>query len=151
MDDYLSKPLNPQELSSVLKKWITKKDSSRPEESTVQDIEPVEDVFDRVSLLERLLGDEELANAILVGFLEDIPRKFTALKKALDDSDASSVQLQAHTIKGASANVGAVALKEIAHHIEVACEAGDLVEVESLVPQLDKQFEVLKKLIQPDF
>ena len=114
-------------------------------------VQAVEDVFDRVSFLERLMGDKELANSILGGFLEDIPRKFTALKKALNNSDASSVQLQAHTIKGASANVGAVALQEIAHHIEVSCEAGNLVEAGSLVPQLDKQFEVLKKLIQQDF
>jgi hypothetical protein len=33
----------------------------------------------------------------------------------------------------------------------VAGEAGDLVKADSPPAQLDKQFEVLKKFIQPDF
>ena len=119
--------------------------------SIVSDIEPVQDIFDKAGLLDRLMGDEELANEIFGEFLEDVPRKFTALKEALDKGDAPSVQLQAHTLKGASANIGAVALQEVANQIEVAGEAGDLSKAGSLVPQLDKQFEVLKKLAQPDF
>ena len=39
----------------------------------------------------------------------------------------------------------------IAYQIEVAGEARDLVKAGSLAAQLDKQFEVLKKLAQPDF
>jgi len=88
MDDYLSKPLKPQELSDMLEKWIVKQDSSQQEETTVSDIKPVQDIFDRASFLDRLMGDEELANEILGGFLEDVPRKFAALKEALDNGDA---------------------------------------------------------------
>jgi HPt (histidine-containing phosphotransfer) domain-containing protein len=60
------------------------------------------------------------------------------LKEALDNGDALSVQRQAHTLKGASANIGAVALQEMAYQIEVAGEAGDLVKAGSLAAQLDK-------------
>jgi len=151
MDDYLSKPVKPQELADMLEKWIMRQDSFQQKQASVQDTEPLEDVFDRTSLLDRLMSDEELANEILSEFLEDVPRKFIALKEALDKGDAPSVQLQAHTIKGASANVGAVALQKVAYHIEVAGEAGDLAKAGSLVPQLHEQFEVLKKLIEPDF
>ncbi len=151
MDDYLSKPVKPQELSDMLDKWLTEEGSSQPEETTVRDIEPVKDIFDRAGFLDRLMGDEELANEIFGEFLEDVPIKFSAIKEALEKGDALSAQRQAHTLKGASANVGAVALQEMAHHIEVAGEAGDLAKAGSLVPQLHEQFEVLKKLIEPDF
>jgi len=97
------------------------------------------------------MGDEELANEILGKFLEDAPRKFTALKEALDNGDIGLVQREPHTLKGASANIGAVSLQEMAYQIEVAGEARDLVKAGSLAAQLDKQFEVLKKLAQPDF
>ncbi len=151
MDDYLSKPIKPQELSDMLEKWIAKQNSFQPEEATGSDIEPVQDIFDKAGFLDRLMGDEELANEILGEFLEDVPRKFTALKEALDNGDAPLVQLHAHTLKGTSANVGAVALQEMAHHIEVAGKAGDIAKASSLAAQLDKQFEVLKKLAQPNF
>ena len=35
MDDYLSKPIRPQEFSDMLEKWIVKQDSSKQEEATV--------------------------------------------------------------------------------------------------------------------
>ncbi len=142
MDDYLSKPVKPQELSDMLEKWIMRQDSFQQKQASVQDTEPLEDVFDRTSLLDRLMGDEELANEILSEFLEDVPRKFTALQEALDNGDAPSVELQAHTLKGASANVGAVALQEMAHHIEVA---GDLETVKACMPELEAQFDRLKE------
>ncbi len=151
MDDYLSKPVKPQELSDMLEKWIAKQGSSQQEETTVRDIGSEKDVFDRAGLLDRLMGDEKLANEILGEFMEDVPRKFTALKEALDKSDAPSVQCEAHTLKGAAANVGALALQEVANQIEVAGEAGDMAKASSLTAQINKQFEVLKKLTQPDF
>jgi len=145
MDDYLSKPIKPQELSDMLEKWIAKQNSSQPEEATVSDIEPVQDIFDKASLLDRLMGDEELANEIIGGFLKDIPHLFTALKEALDNGDAPSVQLQAHTIKGAFANVGGEALRDTAFKIEKAGEAGDLETLKACMPELEAQFDRLKE------
>ncbi len=145
MDDYLCKPVNPQELNDMLEKWIAKQDSSLPEEATDSDIGPVQNIFDKASLLDRLMGDEELANEILGGFLEDVPRKFAALKEALDNKDAPSVLREAHTLKGASADVGGKALLETAFEIEKAGEAGDLETVKACLPELELQFERLKE------
>ena len=151
MDDYLSKPVKPQELSDMLEKWLEEKDSFQQKETTTRDIGPVKDVFDRVGLLDRLMGDEDLADEILGEFLKDASHRIAALKDALNKGDLPAVQRQAHTLKGASANVGALALQEIANQIEVAGEAGNMVKAISLVSMLDEQFEVLKKLVQPDF
>jgi signal transduction histidine kinase/DNA-binding response OmpR family regulator len=151
MDDYLTKPVKPQELSDMLEKWLTKQDSSQQKETTVQDIEPVQDIFDKAGLLDRLMGDEKLANEIFGEFLEDVPRKFIALKEALDNGDAGLVQREAHTLKGASANIGAVALQEMAYQIEVAGEAGDMTKAGSFIPKLDEQLGVLKGLAFRDF
>jgi PAS domain S-box-containing protein len=151
MDDYLSKPVKPKELSDMLEKWLTKQESSLQVEATVSDIASEKDVFDRAGFLDRLMGDEDLANEIFSEFLEDVPRKLITLKEALGKGDAPSVQIEAHTLKGASANVGALALQEMAYQIEVAGEAGDLVKAGSLAAQLDKQFEMLNKLTQSNF
>jgi len=145
MDDYLCKPVNPQELNDILEKWIAKQDSSLLYEATNSDKEPVQNIFDKASLLDRLMGDKELANEILAGFLEDVPRKFSALKEALEKRDASSVMREAHTLKGASADVGGKALLETTLEIEKAGEAGDLETVKACMPELETQFERLKE------
>jgi CheY-like chemotaxis protein/HPt (histidine-containing phosphotransfer) domain-containing protein len=151
MDDYLCKPVNPQELCDILEKWITKQDYSLQDEKTVSEIKPVQNIFDKASLIDRLMGDEELANEVLGGFLEDVRRMLTALKEALDNGDAYSVQHQAHNLNGASATVGAVALQEMAHHIEVAGETGDLDKAGSFVTKINEQLEILSKLALSDF
>ena len=47
------------------------------------------------------------------------------------------VQREAHIIKGASGNVGALTFQETAEQIEIASEAKDLVKAESFVAKRD--------------
>ncbi|MEE8400041.1 MAG: ATP-binding protein, partial [Desulfobacterales bacterium] len=151
MDDYLSKPVEPETISEMIEKWIVKRCSSWEAETVIPDIVAEQDIFDRAGLLDRLTGNEALADEILSEFMEDVPLKLSALREALDKHDASSVQREAHTLKGASANIGALALQGAARQVEVAGRAGDLVKASALSKQLDRQFAVLQKLTQPDF
>ena len=107
-------------------------------------------IFDWDGLLHRLMGDEDLAKEIIDDFLKQIPDNLFAVKKALNDKDVLLLQREAHIIKGASGNVGALAMQEIAKQIEIASEAKDLVKAGSFVAKLDTQLEILKnKLTQP--
>ena len=82
---------------------------------------------------------------IIKGFIDDSIRQIGILKEALDNRDANVIYRQAHSLKGAAANISATALKELAYQIEIAGETGDLIKAASLIPKLDEQFEVLKK------
>ncbi len=103
-----------------------------------------ETVFDKATLLNRVLGDEDLVREIIEVFLGDIPKKIIALKQALDDGDATQVQDQAHAVKGAAMNASASALRDVAFQMEQAGESGDMNKAVSLMPEIEKQFEVLK-------
>jgi len=152
MDDYLSKPVMPQDLSDMLEKWIAKQDSSQQKEATVSDIKPVQDIFDKDDLLDRFMGDEDFANEIMHNFIEEVPRQVTALKEAMNNGDTSMVSHHAHTLKGAASSVSALALKEIASRIETAVETGDLAKAGSLIQNVDEQLEILKTtLVQTGF
>jgi len=106
-------------------------------------------IFDWDGLLHRLMGDEDIAKEIIDDFLKQIPVNLFAVKKALNEKDFLLVQREAHVIKGASGNVGALALQEIAEQIEIAGEEKDLVKAGSFVAELDTQLEILKnKLAQ---
>ncbi|MBU0768819.1 MAG: Hpt domain-containing protein [Proteobacteria bacterium] len=107
-------------------------------------------IFDWDGLLHRLMGDEDLAKEIIDDFLKQIPDNLFAVKKALNNNDLLLLQREAHIIKGASGNVGALTMQEIAKQLEIASEAKDLVKAGSFVAKLDTQLEILKnKLTQP--
>lgn len=83
-------------------------------------------VFDRAALHDLLDGDESLCNELLNAFLQDMPVQFEKLKEALEGNDPRLVERQAHTIKGASANIGAHALSFAALEVETAGKDLDL-------------------------
>ena len=63
-------------------------------------------VFNRGDFLNRLMGDENLAKSVIDTFLEDLPEQIRTLKELLEKNDRTGTHRQAHSIKGASINVG---------------------------------------------
>jgi two-component system, sensor histidine kinase and response regulator len=152
MNDYLAKPVQPRELSDMLIKWLGKNplemEKGEIHATTIQGETPdgngQSDIFNAEDLLKRLMGDEELARPIIAGFLDDIHKQIDALKAYLANGDAPSVQRQAHTIKGAAANVSCNNLRDVALEMEKAGKTGDLDRAGILMPRVEEQFEVLK-------
>jgi len=147
MDDYLAKPIQPQEVSDMIEKWLVKEDSFYRKEAAIKDIDSGGNIFDKQGFLDRLMGDEDLANKILEEFLDDVPNKLMALKEAFDNGDAVSVQNHAHNLKGASANVSAVALQEAADEVEIAAGNGSMEQTAAAISKLDEQFVMTRKMI----
>ncbi|MDR3553745.1 MAG: PAS domain S-box protein [Syntrophobacteraceae bacterium] len=157
MNDYLSKPVSPRELVEALEKWLPKESAAGLKEPRFRSGQPPEEglrpspsVWNRGAILERLMGDEELTETILEGFLADMPRQIDALRAYLDAGDAAAVQKQAHTIKGAAANVGGEVLRLRAFELEKAAGAGDLQNLKTLQRELDVAFEALKQAMKGD-
>jgi signal transduction histidine kinase/CheY-like chemotaxis protein/HPt (histidine-containing phosphotransfer) domain-containing protein len=163
MDDYVPKPVTPQALAEVLDKWLpakngangmnndkeTKKDASQSLNINHQDLfsdinHHSIPIFDKEGLLTRLMDDEDLAKEISIEFLEDIPGQIKALRDFLEAGDAMGAERQAHTIKGASANIGGEALRAVAFEMEKAARAGHLIEVGGYMAELETEFNALK-------
>ena len=96
----------------------------------------------------RLMDDEELARTVIGGFLEDIPQQIESLQDALQAGDASGVQRQAHTIKGASGNMGGKRLQAVALDMEQAAKDGALGSAKALAGELGIQFEQIKQAMR---
>ncbi|MEA3341786.1 MAG: Hpt domain-containing protein, partial [Chloroflexota bacterium] len=60
----------------------------------------------------------------------------------------AGAERQAHTIKGASANVGGEALREIAFSMEKAGKAGDMERIKVLVGAMVSAFEQLREKME---
>ncbi|MEN6436984.1 MAG: response regulator [Syntrophobacter sp.] len=151
MNDYVAKPIRFRELADVLDRFFPKVrraqtpsvsgKSGRPRES--ESSVAGHPVFDEADLMQRVMGDKELARTILVGFLADVPREIESLRVALTNGDRVSSQRVCHTIKGAAANIGAPMLSEVARQMETAAGVGELEKVEALLPGLERQFAEL--------
>jgi HPt (histidine-containing phosphotransfer) domain-containing protein len=110
--------------------------------------EPEAPVFDTAGLLVRVMDDEDLARVGVEAFLDDIPRQMHALRESLDAGDVAVTERQAHTIKGASANVGAERLRAVASEMEQAAKARDLGAVQVRMADLERQFEAVKDAME---
>ncbi len=103
-----------------------------------------ETVFDKASLLKRMLDDEDLAQEVIKAFLDNVPNKIVALKQALKNNDADMVRDQAHAVKGAAMNTSTLALQDVATKMEQAGQIADMDSAVTLMPEMEAQFEVLK-------
>jgi HPt (histidine-containing phosphotransfer) domain-containing protein len=124
-----------------------KQTESSSSKDKIKQFELTDSIFDWDGLLQRLMGDEDFAKEIIDDFLKQIPDNLFALKNALNNKDLLLVKREAHIIKGASGNVGALALQKIAEQIEIFGEEKDFVKIRSLVEELDTQLEVLKNIL----
>ncbi len=143
MDDYLSKPAEPRKMIETIEKHLSEAAPPEAEASRCDNGE----IFDKDDLMERLDGDEELLREILEIYVEDVPRLIEKIKKAREQSDAELVNREGHTLKGASANVSAPALRETAYQIEMAGKSGALNGVDALVDRAERDFDELKSVL----
>ena len=154
MNDYVSKPVSSIILAEKLDQWLPHKGSTRIDvkknetASTLSAQNQETIVYDKDGFLERLMGDEELAQTVIEVFLDDIPKQIESLKASLDACDAETVERIAHSIKGAAANVGGEALRELAAQIEKATKDGNIEFVNEHWTQIEHQFNRLKDAMQ---
>ncbi|HTP04413.1 MAG TPA: response regulator [Nitrospirota bacterium] len=152
MNDYVAKPIDPQALAEALEKWLPKKTEPVTSEGTASFVaqEPRSLVFDRASMMARLMDDEDLARMVTECFLKDMPRQIEALRYCLEAEDAPGAERQAHTIKGASANVGGEVLRAVAFEMEIATRTGDLNTAKAKMLGLEREFNRLKQSMRKE-
>ncbi|HOZ48524.1 MAG TPA: response regulator [Candidatus Hydrogenedentes bacterium] len=142
MDDYIPKPVNPQEMLVIVERYLARGEAGVPRDPFAPGPRrPGPPAFlDYDEFLRRVGGDEVIAQEVLTTFLQDTPQQLNALRKALDDGDTSAVGRCAHTIKGASASVSAKAMRDLAAETEAAATAGDLERARDMLSRLDRAF-----------
>jgi len=126
--------------------WGVEEETARRVPRTVPaHSEPDVPIFDLAGVMDRLMGDEELLLMLIEGFLDDVPKQIAALRGFLATGDVKGTERQAHTLKGASVNLGGEALRALAFEMEKEAKTGNLQYVTDHLPELEAQFERLKE------
>ena len=99
-------------------------------------------------------GDhDEFLREIVGIFLEDTPQRIAELDQSLKAGDVPKFTRAAHSIKGSSANLGAMALRFVAEKLEHESRTNGLGGVAALVDAVMAEFAraraELDKLVQP--
>lgn len=158
MDDYVTKPVDPARLLEVLEKWLSPEPVAELSAAPAPAAAPADapggapdpPVFVRERLADMLAGDGDAVREVLAQYLASAPEQLARIADCMARGDAAQAGREAHTLKGASANVGAEALAEAARALEAAGRDGDLDAVARLLPAAEQAFARLKVLLQED-
>ncbi len=132
MNDYVTKPINPNELWRVLEQWVVPStiDLDSPEETTetVPTIEqptlPTIDGIDRVKALQNTNGNEKLALSILMKFADRSARFSAEYDAAKTSQTSKDMERIAHSLKGTAGSVGAEDIAAMAGQLESLIHQG---------------------------
>jgi CheY-like chemotaxis protein len=161
MDDYLSKPVSRELLGATLSRW-TRQPAGASEKGPAPvaaaipaasvappspSVPPLTEVFDHAGILDNLDGDRDLFDSLLELALEDFPKSIESLSVAWQERNAEAFIRQAHSIKGAASNVGAVALSEQASRFEQLAKTSGLEAVADGATRIAQEFARFKDAV----
>ena len=145
MDDYVSKPVNSDELREVLKSWVPEEPAGAATRgSAARANATVEPPLDRAVL--ETLGDlqeedgEDLLGELVSLFESDARARLSGLRLAVEDGDARTVERLSHSLKGSSGNLGASVMARLCGELEQAGSSGDLAWAPGLLQQIESEY-----------
>jgi signal transduction histidine kinase/DNA-binding response OmpR family regulator len=156
MDDYMSKPLNRGLLEQTIRKWMPK--NRKPAESVavapvvaatppapVRISEPVKMTPSSPAINESIVNElidvmgSEFTSLVKV-YLEDTPKNLSILTAAAERGDIQGMIAPAHSLKSTSANLGAMALSDLAKLVEHGARSSTLRDATGMARQANIEF-----------
>jgi len=131
MDDFLTKPIDPELLESKLARW--RPACTLPASNNKQEITPMTATdelpdlpgIDKAEGLRRMMNKPKLYEKVLRDFHARFRNEAQALRANIDSGDLVTAERQAHSAKGLAGTIGAASLQDIARALETALRDGD--------------------------
>jgi CheY-like chemotaxis protein len=141
MDDYLPKPVDAAELAALLDRWVPYPLSSQTR--------PVSLDPERLGILRGLGPDDGsgLLPAMSEAFLRDLPGRLTVLRQAVDSGGGAGLKQAAHALRGAAANIGAVAAAALCAELELLESDRDLHRGLELLIRLEAELTLVEEVL----
>ncbi len=164
MDDFLSKPINMEQLEERLRRWLPQKThhsqvsnvvTPSTEESAkiyLIDADNTAPPLDTQVLDElRALGgddDPDFLTSVIEQFLQDIPRHLNGIRRAIQEDDPDSLMKAAHSFKGSCRNIGARLLADACYNLEQLGQNGTTEGTLPLLTQLEAEKSRVHRALQ---
>ncbi|MDA0184187.1 response regulator [Solirubrobacter phytolaccae] len=123
MDDYLSKPLRPEELDAALER-VFGTGPGTVAEADAAGVPVAADPFDALvdDARMRVFRDDypEIVDQLIELFVDSTPPLLAELRAGATAGDGEAVRQSAHKLKGSCQNIGAAFMAQLAHDVERA-------------------------------
>lgn len=132
MNDYLAKPVDPNQMLEMLTLWISTTQSiAQNETPTISDTSTTippsfSGIWDKSKALTRVMGNEALLHQLIDMFRSEQPLRLQEMRSAITENDFDHLREQAHCLKGVAGNLGLDVIQHIAAQLDQEIRAGDL-------------------------
>ena len=135
MDDYVAKPIRPDELAEALGRTRPGADrgSVSLEAGAVDGL--------------RELGGDEFLGEVIETFLDDAPTLIATLRSSLEQGDAEELRRAAHSLKSNGQTFGASDFARLCRQLEEGAKRHELDGASSLVDRIDHEYGALAEAL----
>jgi HPt (histidine-containing phosphotransfer) domain-containing protein len=164
MDNYLTKPIQVQELLATIERYASQQSGIRattellqtridslPERSSAgsdtsafsRAIANGGEPIDLTTLLTRVENDWELLHEMIELFLDSSPRLLSEIDAGMARHDSQTVERATHALKGPMQSISALPAARAAAHLEAIARSGDTKDAAEPLSELKLEFEIL--------
>lgn len=139
--DYLTKPISPNKLESIIRKYLPKSLIEEPEETETESLQaqqpelPQIEGIDMTTCME-YCGTKELLEEMILRFYKGINKESGELESFLEAEDLENFRIKVHSLKSSAKLVGALELSSKAAELEKDSAQKDLTAVKEKTPSL---------------
>jgi len=147
MDDYIAKPVTPDALEAVLRKWVG--GPTTPAERAAAEPAAQGDLLDETIVQNLMSVDDDgtLMDEIVATFLRIAPARLTAIRKAAK-GNAAMLEREAHSFLGSCGNLGARRMAELCARLEVLGRSGSTEGAPAIASALEEELAAVRPLLE---
>jgi CheY-like chemotaxis protein/HPt (histidine-containing phosphotransfer) domain-containing protein len=143
MDDYVSKPVKPENLQSAINRFT----GLRAVEQDNQGIGSIGVIDHKILAGFREMevdGEESILGKLIDVFVENTPRVIEDARAALATGMSPRLERAAHTLKGSCSNFGAERMRLVCEELEICAREGNLEDSADLINDVESEFELVR-------
>jgi CheY-like chemotaxis protein len=115
MDDYLAKPLRPEEVDAVLSRWL---DVPAGPSTAAANAPAVDQLIDATRMHTFRRDYADIAGQLVELFTDGTPVLLDELRAAVEQDDSEQLKRSAHKLKGSCQNIGATFMATLCRLLE---------------------------------
>jgi len=163
-NDFISKPIDVSKLDEIIDRWIPEekkamndeksttskedKEKGEPADKDIGYLLPVIPNVDTAKGVAMLRGRADIYEKVLFMFCEDVDKRLPHLQIMPDINTLLEFIVQIHSLKSASASIGAQEVSSNAAELEAAGKSGNMAFIREHLPDFTAQLEELVKNIR---